>query len=109
MTTGSVASFATALLWVACVFLQPAAADAVEEIGTVTQVYDGTLTSDIQVRTFRNIDAALTASVQRPRFFPRRAAGFVAAGFVVTAAMLKDFRAHTMHSSASSRASAGTS
>src|SRR5258708_17949446 len=29
---------------------------AAEDIGTVTQVYDGTLTSDIQVRTFRNID-----------------------------------------------------
>jgi CubicO group peptidase (beta-lactamase class C family) len=37
-------------------FIQPAAADGAEEIGTVTQVYDGTLTSDIQVRTFRNID-----------------------------------------------------
>jgi hypothetical protein len=32
------------------------AAGAAETIGTVTQVYDGTLTSDIQVSTFRNID-----------------------------------------------------
>ena len=37
-------------------FTQPAAAGAPDDIGTVTQVYDGTLTSDIQVRTFRNID-----------------------------------------------------
>jgi hypothetical protein len=37
-------------------FIQQAAAGAAENIGTVTQVYDGTLTSDIQVRTFRNID-----------------------------------------------------
>src|ERR1700736_3797992 len=48
-------SFVTAL-WVVCMFTQPAAADSAEEIGTVTQVYDGTLTSDIQVLTFRNID-----------------------------------------------------
>src|ERR1700675_4605122 len=49
------ASFAAAL-WIACMFTQPAAAGAAEKIGTVTEVYDGTLTSDIQVRTFRNID-----------------------------------------------------
>jgi CubicO group peptidase (beta-lactamase class C family) len=49
------ASFSAAL-WIASMFTQPAAAGAVEKIGTVTQVYDGTLTSDIQVRTFRNID-----------------------------------------------------
>jgi CubicO group peptidase (beta-lactamase class C family) len=34
-------------------FTSPAAAEA---IGTVRQVYDGTLTSDIQVNTFRNTD-----------------------------------------------------
>jgi hypothetical protein len=37
-------------------FTLRAAAGTVEKIGTVTEVYDGTLTSDIQVRTFRNID-----------------------------------------------------
>jgi hypothetical protein len=31
-------------------------AGAAESIGTVTQVYDGALTSDVQVHTFRNID-----------------------------------------------------
>ncbi len=36
--------------------IQPAAAGTAETIGTVTEVYDGTLTSDIQVSTFRNID-----------------------------------------------------
>ncbi len=50
-----IASLTTAL-WVACMFTQQAAAIAGETIGTVTQVYDGTLTTDIQVRTFRNID-----------------------------------------------------
>src|SRR5580704_11694330 len=35
-----------------------------EEIGTVRQIYDGTLYPDIQVRTFRNID----------RLFPTRTA-----------------------------------
>src|SRR5580700_9166904 len=33
-----------------------AAAGTAEKIGTVTEVYDGTLTSDIQVHTFRHID-----------------------------------------------------
>jgi CubicO group peptidase (beta-lactamase class C family) len=37
-------------------FTLRAAAGAAENIGTVTEVYDGTLTSDIQVRTFRHID-----------------------------------------------------
>jgi CubicO group peptidase (beta-lactamase class C family) len=45
-----------AVLCVACMFTLRAAAGAAEKIGTVTEVYDGTLTSDIQVRTFRNID-----------------------------------------------------
>jgi CubicO group peptidase (beta-lactamase class C family) len=45
-----------AVLWVACMFTLRAAAGADEKIGTVREVYDGTLTSDIQVRTFRNID-----------------------------------------------------
>jgi len=45
-----------AVLWVASMFALRAAAGAAEKIGTVTEVYDGTLTSDIQVRTFRNID-----------------------------------------------------
>jgi len=50
-----ITALATPLL-VACMFTQTAAAGAAENIGTVTQVYDGTLTSDIQVRTFHNID-----------------------------------------------------
>jgi CubicO group peptidase (beta-lactamase class C family) len=45
-----------AVLWAACMFIQPPVASAAENIGTVTQVYDGTLTSDIQINTFRNID-----------------------------------------------------
>jgi CubicO group peptidase (beta-lactamase class C family) len=45
-----------AVLWVACMFTLGAAAGVPETIGTVTEVYDGTLTSDIQVRTFRHID-----------------------------------------------------
>jgi CubicO group peptidase (beta-lactamase class C family) len=44
------------VLCVACMFTLRAAAGSAEKIGTVTEVYDGTLTSDIQVRTFRNID-----------------------------------------------------
>ncbi len=35
---------------------RPATADAAENIGTVAEVYDGTLTSDIQVNTFRHIE-----------------------------------------------------
>ena len=50
-----ITSLATPLL-VACMLTQQAVAGAAEQIGTVTRVYDGTLTSDIQVRTFRNID-----------------------------------------------------
>jgi CubicO group peptidase (beta-lactamase class C family) len=46
----------TAILWAVCMVNHPAASDPVESIGTVTEVYDGTLTSDIEVRTFRNID-----------------------------------------------------
>jgi CubicO group peptidase (beta-lactamase class C family) len=45
-----------AVLCVACMFTLRTAAGSAEKIGTVTEVYDGTLTSDIQVRTFRNID-----------------------------------------------------
>src|SRR5882672_4663813 len=79
---------------------------------------------------------AVTAFVQRPRFFPRRtaafagagltlagltaarlaatrlavtAAGLAATGLAATAAIATDFRAHAAHSSASSRASAGNS
>jgi CubicO group peptidase (beta-lactamase class C family) len=37
-------------------FIQRTLIAAPESIGTVRQVYDGTLTSDIQVNTFRNID-----------------------------------------------------
>ncbi|HEV7611898.1 MAG TPA: serine hydrolase [Steroidobacteraceae bacterium] len=37
-------------------FTQHATVTAAQTIGTVTQVYDGTLTSDIQVNTFRHID-----------------------------------------------------
>src|SRR5258708_33314460 len=57
-----IASLTTAL-WVACMFTQRAAAIAGETIGTVTQVYDGTLTTDIQVRTFRNIDRLVPVRV----------------------------------------------
>jgi CubicO group peptidase (beta-lactamase class C family) len=46
----------TAVLGVACLFSLRAAAGAAEKIGTVTEVYDGSLTSDIQVHTFRHID-----------------------------------------------------
>jgi len=45
-----------ATLWAACMFIQPSVVSAADDIGTVTQVYDGTLTSDIQINTFRNID-----------------------------------------------------
>jgi CubicO group peptidase (beta-lactamase class C family) len=45
-----------AILWAVCMFIQSSGVCAEEKIGTVTQVYDGTLTSDIQVNTFRNID-----------------------------------------------------
>ena len=37
-------------------FTRQAAADGAENIGTVVEVYDGTLTSDIQINTFRHID-----------------------------------------------------
>jgi CubicO group peptidase (beta-lactamase class C family) len=43
-------------------FAQPEPAQQPEEIGTVRQIYDGTLYPDIQVRTFRNIE----------RLFPTR-------------------------------------
>jgi CubicO group peptidase (beta-lactamase class C family) len=46
----------TAILWAVCMFIQSSVVSAAENIGTVTQVYDGTLTSDIQIHTFRNID-----------------------------------------------------
>jgi CubicO group peptidase (beta-lactamase class C family) len=49
------AALAAGLLF-GCMFFQTAGADAPENIGTVAEVYDGTLTSDIQVRTFRHID-----------------------------------------------------
>src|ERR1700734_2802655 len=45
-----------ASLLVTCMFTQRTVIAAPESIGTVRQVYDGTLTSDIQVSTFRNID-----------------------------------------------------
>jgi hypothetical protein len=45
-----------ASLLVACMPTQQTAVAGAESIGTVRQVYDGTLTSDIQVSTFRNID-----------------------------------------------------
>ncbi len=43
-------------LLVASMLAQQTGAGAAETIGTVTQVYDGTLTSDVQVHTFRHID-----------------------------------------------------
>jgi CubicO group peptidase (beta-lactamase class C family) len=49
-------AFLAAPLLVGYMFTQSASAGAAEDIGTVTQVYDGTLTTDIQVRTFRHID-----------------------------------------------------
>jgi CubicO group peptidase (beta-lactamase class C family) len=45
-----------ATLLVVCMLIQSSVVSAAENIGTVAQVYDGTLTSDIQVNTFRNID-----------------------------------------------------
>jgi CubicO group peptidase (beta-lactamase class C family) len=39
-----------------CIIMQPSVVSAADSIGTVTQVYDGTLTSDMQVNTFRHID-----------------------------------------------------
>jgi CubicO group peptidase (beta-lactamase class C family) len=45
-----------AMLFIVCMFVEHAAISAAQNIGTVTEVYDGTLTSDIQVNTFRNID-----------------------------------------------------
>jgi CubicO group peptidase (beta-lactamase class C family) len=39
-----------------CLFMQLSAVSAADRIGTVTEIYDGTLTSDIQVNTFRHID-----------------------------------------------------
>jgi CubicO group peptidase (beta-lactamase class C family) len=45
-----------AILWATCMFIQSPVISAAEKIGTVTQVYDGTLTSDIQVNTFRHIE-----------------------------------------------------
>lgn len=45
-----------AVLWAACMFTLPAVAGAPQKIGTVAEVYDGTLTSDIQVETFRHIE-----------------------------------------------------
>jgi CubicO group peptidase (beta-lactamase class C family) len=45
-----------ASLWVACMLTRQIAFGAAENIGTVTQIYDGTLTSDIQVNTFRHIE-----------------------------------------------------
>ena len=47
---------AAALGVVACLLTQQASVHAAVAIGTVTQVYDGTLTSDIQVNTFRHIE-----------------------------------------------------
>ncbi len=45
-----------AVSWAACMFTLGAAAGVPDKIGTVAEVYDGTLTSDIQVNTFRHID-----------------------------------------------------
>jgi CubicO group peptidase (beta-lactamase class C family) len=42
---------------------QQTALGAAEKIGTVTQVYDGALTSDIQVNTFRHIDRLFPVGV----------------------------------------------
>jgi CubicO group peptidase (beta-lactamase class C family) len=44
------------IIGIACMLTRPAVAAPPESIGTVTEVYDGSLTSDIQIRTFRNID-----------------------------------------------------
>jgi Beta-lactamase len=52
---GGIASLATLLLF-AAMFIRQSLAIAEETIGSVTQVYDGTLTSDIQVNTFRHIE-----------------------------------------------------
>ena len=50
------AALVATIIGMACMLTRPAVADPAENIGTVTEVYDGTLTSDIQVHTFRHID-----------------------------------------------------
>src|ERR1700754_3523335 len=50
-----IAAALAAALCLDCMSPRPAAA-AAEKIGTVAEVYDGTLTSDIQVNTFRHIE-----------------------------------------------------
>jgi len=44
------------VLWVTSMLAQQTSAGAAEKIGTVVEVYDGSLTSDIQINTFRNIE-----------------------------------------------------
>ena len=50
------AALVATIIGMACMLTRPAVADPTENIGTVTEVYDGTLTSDIQIHTFRHID-----------------------------------------------------
>ncbi len=50
------AAFFATIIGMACMLTRPAVADPKETIGTVADIYDGTLTSDIQVHTFRHID-----------------------------------------------------
>ncbi len=52
-------------LWVACMFIPTSTASSAENIGTVREVYDGTLTSDIQVNTFRHIERLFPVRVVR--------------------------------------------
>ena len=50
------AALIAAIIGMACMLTRHAVAAPAESIGTVTEVYDGSLTSDVQIRTFRNID-----------------------------------------------------
>lgn len=61
----SIPVFLATMLMTACMRTQPPHAHVAEPIGTVGQVYDGTLTSDIQVDTFRNIDRLFPVRVVR--------------------------------------------
>ena len=52
-------------LWAVSMLMKPTAAGSAENIGTVTEIYDGTLTSDIQVETFRHIERLFPVRVVR--------------------------------------------
>jgi len=56
LPTGQAPQSLCAISLAAYMLLSPPAAHAADTIGTVNQMYDGTLTSDIQVNTFRHIE-----------------------------------------------------